>query len=91
MWKIGTTGPCISLDVEESKERIKSQVWGMNKNAVVTFLEIVSTGRKGGLRGKRFERIEKRSKLRFGLQFETVVGCEGGDVLRAFENTRLKL
>ena len=25
------------------------------------------------------------------MQFEKVLGCEGGDVLRAFGNTRLKL
>lgn len=57
---------------------------------MVAFVEIVSTGGKAGLRGKRFERM-KKSRLRFGLQFEKVLGCEGGDVLRAFGNTRLKL
>ena len=32
----------------------------MTKNVVVTFVEIVSTGGKAGLRGKRFERMKKK-------------------------------
>lgn len=53
-------GPCSNLNTDNSQERIKSQVQGMTENIVVTFVEIVSSRGKAGLRGKRFERIEKK-------------------------------
>lgn len=56
---------------------------------MVTFVDVLSTGGKTGLRRKRLERM-KKSRLSFGLQFETVVRCKG-DVLKDLGNTRLKL
>ena len=52
----------------------------MTENIVVTFVEIVSSGGKASLRGKRFERIEKK----LGLDCNFGLGCEGVDVLRTF-------